>query len=130
MAQNSSRKKAPARKSSLMGLLLGGRKATGAEAKAREEKAREEKARRTSKARNSAKRQLDYIGYDAMYKNGIAQVEEGLFSQTSSSPTSATNRREGTPRRTSSPSSRASTTTSTRTARCSSRSPTRPSPPT
>ena len=77
MARNSSRKKAPARKSSLMGLLLGGRKATGAEAKAREEK-----ARRTSKARNSAKRQLDYIGYDAMYKNGIAQVEEGLFSQT------------------------------------------------
>ncbi|HIS40483.1 MAG TPA: ATP-binding protein [Candidatus Aphodovivens avistercoris] len=77
MAQNSSRKKAPARKSSLMGLLLGGRKATGAEAKAREEK-----TRRTSKARNSAKRQLDYIGYDAMYKNGIAQVEEGLFSQT------------------------------------------------
>ena len=77
MAQNSSRKKAPARKSSLMGLLLGGRKATGAEAKAREEK-----ARRASKARNSAKRQLDYIGYDAMYKNGIAQVEEGLFSQT------------------------------------------------
>ena len=60
-----------------MGLLLGGRKATGAEAKAREEK-----TRRTSKARNSAKRQLDYIGYDAMYKNGIAQVEEGLFSQT------------------------------------------------
>ncbi|WP_417333531.1 VirB4-like conjugal transfer ATPase, CD1110 family [Gordonibacter urolithinfaciens] len=60
-----------------MGLLLGGRKATGAEAKAREEK-----ARRTSKARSSAKRQLDYIGYDAMYKNGIAQVEEGLFSQT------------------------------------------------
>ena len=60
-----------------MGLLLGGRKATGAEAKAREEK-----ARRTSKARNSAKRHLDYIGYDAMYKNGIAQVEEGLFSQT------------------------------------------------
>ena len=60
-----------------MGLLLGGRKATGAEAKAREEK-----ARRASKARNSAKRQLDYIGYDVMYKNGIAQVEEGLFSQT------------------------------------------------
>ena len=60
-----------------MGLLLGGRKATGAEAKAREEK-----ARRASKARNSAKRQLDYIGYDAMYKNGIAQVEEGFFSQT------------------------------------------------
>lgn len=60
-----------------MGLLLGGRKATGAEAKAREEK-----TRRASKARNSAKRQLDYIGYDAMYKNGIAQVEEGLFSQT------------------------------------------------
>ena len=77
MARNSSRKKAPARKSSLMGLLLGGRKATGAEAKAREEK-----ARRASKARNSAKRQLDYIGYDAMYKNGIAQVEEGFFSQT------------------------------------------------
>ena len=60
-----------------MGLLLGGRKATGTEAKAREEK-----ARRASKARNSAKRQLDYIGYDAMYRNGIAQVEEGLFSQT------------------------------------------------
>ncbi|WP_202914266.1 VirB4-like conjugal transfer ATPase, CD1110 family [Gordonibacter urolithinfaciens] len=60
-----------------MGLILGGRKATGAEAKAREEK-----ARRASKARNSAKRQLDYIGYDAMYKNGIAQVEEGFFSQT------------------------------------------------
>ena len=77
MARNSSRKKAPARKSSLMGLILGGRKATGAEAKAREEK-----ARRASKARNSAKRQLDYIGYDAMYKNGIAQVEEGFFSQT------------------------------------------------
>ena len=77
MARNISSRKAPPRKSSLMGLILGGRKAKGGEAKAREEK-----ERRASKARNSSKRQLDYIGYDALYRNGIAQVEEGLFSQT------------------------------------------------
>ena len=77
MSQKKTKQKAPAQKSSLMGLLLGGRKA-----KKSEPKIREEKSKQASKKRNSSKKQLEYIGYDAMYKNGIAQVDEGLFSQT------------------------------------------------
>ncbi len=34
------------------------------------------------RARFAAKDVTDFIGYDAMYQDGIAQVEEGLFSQT------------------------------------------------
>ena len=34
------------------------------------------------RARFAAKDVFNYIGYDALYKDGIAQVEDGLFSQT------------------------------------------------
>ncbi|WP_165248616.1 VirB4-like conjugal transfer ATPase, CD1110 family, partial [Adlercreutzia sp. ZJ141] len=48
----------------------------------RSKKAHEEKVARQKKARAAAKDISSFIGYDAMYKDGIAQVEEGLFSQT------------------------------------------------
>ena len=47
-----------------------------------EEKALREIARRKRRARAEAKDVLGAIGYDAMYADGTAQVEEGLFSQT------------------------------------------------
>ena len=48
----------------------------------RSKKAHEEKLKRQKKARASAGDIASFIGYDAVYKDGIAQVEEGLFSQT------------------------------------------------
>lgn len=48
----------------------------------RSKKAHEEKLKRQKKARAQAGEIASYIGYDAIYKDGIAQVEEGLFSQT------------------------------------------------
>lgn len=48
----------------------------------RSKKAHEEKIKRQKKARAQAGEIASYIGYDAIYKDGIAQVEEGLFSQT------------------------------------------------
>ena len=47
-----------------------------------EEKRLEQAARRKRRARAEAKDVLSAIGYDAMYEDGTAQVEEGLFSQT------------------------------------------------
>ena len=47
-----------------------------------EEKKVEQAARRKRRARAEAKDVLSAIGYDAMYADGTAQVEEGLFSQT------------------------------------------------
>ena len=47
-----------------------------------EEKRVEQAARRKRRARAEAKDVLSAIGYDAMYADGTAQVEEGLFSQT------------------------------------------------
>ena len=47
-----------------------------------EEKKVEQAARRKRRARAEAKDVLSAIGYDAMYVDGTAQVEEGLFSQT------------------------------------------------
>lgn len=75
--KNKNKPDAPAKKSSVLGLLLGNRKAGNGE-----KKALEEKRRRTSKRRTASKEIVGYIGYDAMYKDGICQVEEGLFSQT------------------------------------------------
>ena len=65
------------KKSSLAALVLGNRKA-----KSNEAKQAEEKRRKTTKERRASKGVVSYIGYDAIYKDGIAQVEEGLFSQT------------------------------------------------
>lgn len=48
----------------------------------RSKKAHEEKLKRQKKARAQAGEIASYIGYDAIYKDGIAQVEDGLFSQT------------------------------------------------
>ena len=75
--KTNSKQKAPAKKSTLMSLVLGGAKKGNGEAKAREEKGKSK-----TKERRSAKEVSSYIGYDAMYKDGICQVEEGLFSQT------------------------------------------------
>lgn len=62
----------------MLGLLLGGTGRTGGpEAKA----ARERRASQ-SKRRCRAEALHDYVGYDAMYKDGICQVDEGVFSQT------------------------------------------------
>ena len=47
-----------------------------------EEKKVEQAARRKRRARAEAKDVLSAIGYDAMYVDGTAQGEEGLFSQT------------------------------------------------
>lgn len=68
-----------------------------------EEKKVEQAARRKRRARAEAKDVLSAIGYDAMYADGTAQVEEGLFSQTIEFGTSATSPRA---RRTSSRCSR------------------------
>lgn len=48
----------------------------------RSKKVHEEKLKRQKWTRASASDIASYIGYDAIYKDGIAQVEEGLFSQT------------------------------------------------
>ena len=48
----------------------------------KEEKKVEQAARRKRRARAEAKDVLSAIGYDALYADGTAQVEEGLFSQT------------------------------------------------
>lgn len=71
------RSNAPAKRSSLAALILGNRKT-----KTNEAKVQEEKKRKATRARRASKDVASYIGYDAMYKDGIAQVEEGLFSQT------------------------------------------------
>ncbi len=65
------------RKPSTLGLLLGGagRRADGA-------KAAQAERRRRSRERTNARTMAGYVGYDAMYRDGIAQVEPGLFSQT------------------------------------------------
>ena len=76
-SNSKSGKGAPAKKSSLAALVLGSHKT-----KSNEAKTREEKRRKATKSRRAAKDSSAYIGYDAMYKDGIAQVEEGLFSQT------------------------------------------------
>ena len=68
---------APAKKASTMALLFG-----ASRKKADEGKAREEHRKREARKRSKAKDIVDYIGYDAMFKDGIAQVRPGLFSET------------------------------------------------
>ena len=74
---NSRKEGAPSKRTSALGLLFG--KSTNAD---KSKKAHEEKVKSQQKARASAKDISSYVGYDAMYKDGIAQVEQGLFSQT------------------------------------------------
>ena len=64
-------------RSSILGLIFG--KSTKTD---RSKKEHEEKVERQKKQRAQAKDVSSYIGYNAMYKDGIAQVEKGLFSQT------------------------------------------------
>lgn len=71
------KKGAPSKRMSALGLLFG--KSTNAD---KSKKAHEEKVKAQQKVRASAKDISSYVGYDAMYKDGIAQVEQGLFSQT------------------------------------------------
>ncbi|ERL12880.1 AAA-like domain protein [Coriobacteriaceae bacterium BV3Ac1] len=68
---------APAKKASTMALLFG-----ASRKKSDEGKAREEHRKREERKRSKAKDIVDYIGYDAMFKDGIAQVRPGLFSET------------------------------------------------
>ena len=48
----------------------------------RSKKAHEQKVAGQKRARAAARDISSFIGYDAIYRDGIAQVEEGLFSQT------------------------------------------------
>ena len=48
----------------------------------RSKKAHEERVAGQKRARAAARDISTFIGYDAIYRDGIAQVEEGLFSQT------------------------------------------------
>ena len=48
----------------------------------RSKKTHEERLKRQKKARSQAGDVSSFIGYDVIYQDGIAQVEEGLFSQT------------------------------------------------
>ena len=75
--RNSNDRKAPQARPGMLALLLG-----GAGKASKTKKASDEKAKSQKRLRRSAKDVLRYIGYDAMYKDGIAQVEDGLFSQT------------------------------------------------
>lgn len=76
-ANKQNKPKAAKSRSSLLGLLFG--KATKSDASKKEH---EEKVARQQKMRAKAADVSSFIGYDAIYKDGIAQVEEGLFSQT------------------------------------------------
>lgn len=67
----------PEARTGLLALLFGSTTNTD-----KSKKAHEEKVKRQQKARAHAKDIPSMIGYDALYRNGIAQVEEGLFSQT------------------------------------------------
>lgn len=77
--KNNGKQKAarPESRTGLLALLFG--HATNTD---KAKKAHEEKVKRQQKARARAKDVSTMIGYDAMYRNGIAQVEEDLFSQT------------------------------------------------
>ena len=68
---------APAKRPSLFALLIGARGTARNDGKARESR-RREAARRRAKSKET----VDYIGYDAMFRDGIAQVDAGLFSET------------------------------------------------
>lgn len=73
-------KGAPVSKSGLyrtVSALLGPKRGGDSGAKARKARLRE-----ASRRRAQAKHTVGYIGYDALYKDGVAQVEEGIFSQT------------------------------------------------
>ena len=48
----------------------------------KDKKEHDERIKQDKKQRAQAKNILDFIGYDAMYKDGIAQVQDGLYSQT------------------------------------------------
>ena len=65
------------KRGTLLSLLVGSRPK-----KANDSKERKERQEAATKKRMASKEIVDLIGYDAMYKDGICQVEEGLFSQT------------------------------------------------
>ena len=71
------RPEGPGKRKCALGPLFG--KTTNAD---RSKKEHEEKVKAQQKQRAQARDIAAYIGYDAIYKDGIAQVETGLFSQT------------------------------------------------
>lgn len=76
MSRARNEKQRKASKAGTLALLLGGG------GKADDAKARKAERRRRSRRRCNAGDMAAYVGYDAMYRDGIAQVEPGLFSQT------------------------------------------------
>ena len=64
---------------------------------------RDEARARSSKKRCSSADAASYIAYDALYKDGIAEVEPASSARPSSSPTSATSPPERKPKSRSSP---------------------------
>lgn len=62
---------------STLGLLLGG---TGGRKDA--SKGAEAERQRRRRERDRSREMAAYVGYDAMYRDGIAQVMPGVFSQT------------------------------------------------
>jgi hypothetical protein len=74
----------------------------------------DEKTKEQRRKRRAAKDVYGAIGFDLMYQDGTCQVEEGLFSETVHSTTSATSPRATSPSR---PCSRAGASSSTTSAR-------------
>lgn len=77
MSRARSNKENRPKRPSTLGLLLGG---TGGRKDA--SKGAEAERQRRRRERDRSREMAAYVGYDAMYKDGIAQVMPGVFSQT------------------------------------------------
>ena len=77
MSRARTNKENRAKRPSTLGLLLGG---TGGRKDA--SKGAEAERQRRRRERDRSRQMAAYVGYDAMYKDGIAQVMPGVFSQT------------------------------------------------
>lgn len=79
--QNQQKQKKPRAAKPSRGFKIFGRRSQTRQLN-QEEKRVAQTAKERRKTRAAAKETLRAVGYDAMYKDGIAQVEQGLFSQT------------------------------------------------
>lgn len=77
MSRARSNKENRPKRPSTLGLLLGG---TGGRKDA--SKGAEAERQRRRRERDRSREMAAYVGYDAMYRDGIAQVMPGVFSQT------------------------------------------------
>lgn len=88
MSRARTKKENRPKRPSALGLLLGG---TGGRKDA--SKGAEAERQRRRRERDRSREMAAYVGYDAMYRDGIAQVMPGCSARRSSSPTSATSPR-------------------------------------